>query len=64
MIVCQCTGTTDRDIERLRSEGADSVAAVAAATGAGCHCAPCRREIIELLDAGKRSPTKSGRRAA
>jgi bacterioferritin-associated ferredoxin len=49
MIICQCTGTTDRDIHRLRETGLDSVAAIARTTGAGRHCAPCRMEITRLL---------------
>ncbi len=56
MIICQCTGTTDRDIARLREAGADSAAAIAAATGAGRNCAPCRREIVDLL--ARTSPAK------
>lgn len=49
MIICQCTGTTDRDIARLRAEGLGTVAAVAKVTGAGRNCAPCRIEIVRLL---------------
>lgn len=49
MIICQCTGTTDRDIARLREAGLDTVAAVARSTGAGRNCAPCRLEIVRLL---------------
>lgn len=49
MIICQCTGTTDRDIARLREAGLSSAADVARSTGAGRNCAPCRMEIMRLL---------------
>ncbi len=49
MIICQCTGTTDRDIARLREAGLNTMAGVARATGAGRNCAPCRSEITRLL---------------
>lgn len=49
MIICQCTGTTDRDIAHLRDQGMGTVAAIASVTGAGRNCAPCRLEIIRLL---------------
>lgn len=49
MILCQCTGTTDRDIVRLQAEGHSTARAIAAAVGAGRNCAACRREINRLL---------------
>jgi bacterioferritin-associated ferredoxin len=49
MIICQCTGTTDRDIARLRENGAGTIAAISGMTGAGRNCGPCRREILRLL---------------
>jgi bacterioferritin-associated ferredoxin len=49
MILCQCTGTTDRDIARLQAEGHSTARAIAAAVGAGRNCAACRREINRLL---------------
>jgi bacterioferritin-associated ferredoxin len=55
MILCQCTGTTDRDIARLQAEGHSTARAVAAAVGAGRNCAACRREIHRLL---AESPTE------
>lgn len=57
MIICQCTGTTDRDIARLRAEGLGTVAAVAKLTGAGRNCAPCRSEIVRLLTLPMVGPT-------
>ncbi len=49
MIVCQCTGTTDRDIRRLQSRGANTVADIADVSGAGHNCDSCRDEIGRLL---------------
>ena len=49
MIICQCTGTTDRDIARLRDAGLASVGEIVRTTGAGRNCAPCRLEIVRLL---------------
>jgi len=49
MIICQCTGTTDADIARLREQGMDTVSGIVSATGAGRNCGPCRREIRDLL---------------
>ncbi len=66
MILCQCTGTTDRDIARLCQEGVDSATAIALATGgAGATCAPCRREIVRLLTTGRDElPRPTSRTAA
>lgn len=63
MIICQCTGTTDRDIARLREQGLETVAAVALSSGAGRCCGPCRREIASLLRTGD-DVVGSGERAA
>jgi bacterioferritin-associated ferredoxin len=49
MIVCHCTGATDRDIARLVSEGANSVGDIIRQCGAGRSCAPCRAGLQELL---------------
>lgn len=49
MIICHCTGVTDRDILRLRHEGASTVAEVVRRSGAGRCCSPCRDEIATLL---------------
>jgi len=64
MIICQCTGTTDRDIHRLRETGLDSVAAIARTTGAGRHCAPCRMEITRLLTLSSAAPAQDATCAA
>ncbi len=49
MIVCQCTGTTDRDIRHLQSRGASTAAEIARVSGAGLNCDSCRFEIGRLL---------------
>ncbi len=49
MIVCHCTGTTDRDIAQMRADGARTADAVASATGAGLCCDSCRVEIGRIL---------------
>jgi bacterioferritin-associated ferredoxin len=50
MILCQCKGVTDRTIETLISEGANSLKAIANSCGAGRKCKPCAAEIISMLD--------------
>jgi bacterioferritin-associated ferredoxin len=50
MIVCHCAGVSDTTIARHIEEGAASVADIARLTGAGRCCAPCRREIANLID--------------
>ena len=65
MIVCQCTGTTDRDIARLKADGVGTAAGVALATGgAGGNCAPCRREIKLLLASDDGEQVQSALNAA
>jgi len=49
MIICQCTGATDGAIKNLIREGARSVADIVRRSGCGRCCAPCRREIADLL---------------
>jgi bacterioferritin-associated ferredoxin len=49
MIVCHCTGVTDRDIARLVEEGATTVREITRRCGAGRTCAPCRAGLQELL---------------
>ncbi len=49
MIICQCTGVTDRQIARMIEEGATTVGDIARRCGAGRCCAPCRVEIAEMI---------------
>lgn len=49
MIICQCTGTTDGAIKNIIRDGANSVAEIVRRSGCGRRCAPCRREIADLL---------------
>ncbi len=49
MIICHCTGTTDKAIAELARNGIDSVADITHLTGAGLCCSPCRDEIARLL---------------
>jgi bacterioferritin-associated ferredoxin len=49
MIICLCAAVTDRMIERLIGEGANSVAEIARRCGAGRCCSPCRDEIGAML---------------
>ena len=45
MILCQCSGVTDTTIQKLISEGAATVKAIAMGCGAGKKCKPCASEI-------------------
>jgi bacterioferritin-associated ferredoxin len=49
MILCHCTGTTDRTIERLIEAGATTLSAIVRETGAGRCCQSCREEICDML---------------
>jgi bacterioferritin-associated ferredoxin len=49
MFVCCCMGVTDRAIRRAIDQGAETVEAVAACTGAGTRCGSCRPEIHGML---------------
>lgn len=50
MIVCHCTGVTDRDIAELVADGATTVGEIIRRCGAGRSCGPCRAELEEMLD--------------
>ncbi|MBL8900929.1 MAG: (2Fe-2S)-binding protein [Planctomycetes bacterium] len=49
MILCCCTGTTDRDLRSLVREGARDLDRLGEATGAGACCGGCRPALRELL---------------
>ncbi len=49
MIVCLCKGISDRTLEKIIDEGADSVAAVGRRCGAGTDCGSCKRHIAEMV---------------
>jgi bacterioferritin-associated ferredoxin len=49
MIVCSCFAVSADDVEELVEEGADTVAAVSAACGAGRDCGACREQVAEII---------------
>jgi bacterioferritin-associated ferredoxin len=50
VIVCLCQVVTDKQVKAAIADGAASVDAVAAATGAGTGCGACREEVHSFLD--------------
>ncbi len=49
MIVCQCTGASDRAIRRAVRAGATSVREVAQHCAAGAGCGGCRKTIADII---------------
>lgn len=49
MLVCHCHVVTDRGVKRAIDHGADTVAEIGAACGAGTCCAGCHPELERLL---------------
>jgi bacterioferritin-associated ferredoxin len=49
MILCCCTGTSDRDLRSLVREGVRDLERLGEATGAGACCGGCRPALRELL---------------
>lgn len=49
MIVCECTGTSDRKIRALAEEGVTKVSEVTRRCGAGGCCQSCRPAIARIL---------------
>jgi bacterioferritin-associated ferredoxin len=49
MIVCHCTGVTDRAIRRMIGEGVATLGEITDRTGAGACCESCRQEIHTLI---------------
>jgi NAD(P)H-nitrite reductase large subunit len=50
MIVCHCYCVSDREIRKCAREGAQDLAAVGRACGAGTGCGGCRPEVADILD--------------
>jgi bacterioferritin-associated ferredoxin len=66
MIVCSCFAVSADDVEELVEEGADTVAAVSAACGAGADCGACREQVAEIIAVARllaRRPCPMSRRA-
>jgi bacterioferritin-associated ferredoxin len=59
MIVCICHGVDSTQIRTLIAEGADSVAAIGNACGAGTGCGACRGQIQDFVDCGAEADTVS-----
>ena len=51
MVVCVCSGSNEREIERAIDGGAASLAELAEACRAGTDCGSCHSTLLELLDA-------------
>ncbi len=51
MIVCECTGTSDKKIRNLVREGATTVAEITRRCGAGGCCQACRPLISRIVKA-------------
>ncbi|WP_223787300.1 (2Fe-2S)-binding protein [Marinicella meishanensis] len=56
MYVCICHGVTEKDIQQAVKQGADSIDALRAKTGATSGCGSCLDVALDVLDAN-RSPT-------
>lgn len=51
MLLCLCHGVSEREVERVIAEGADSVEAVGGRCGAGTSCGACLGEIADKVAA-------------
>ncbi len=49
MIVCLCYGKSERDVDAVIRDGAESVEAVGDRCGAGTGCGACVEEIAQRL---------------
>jgi bacterioferritin-associated ferredoxin len=49
MIVCSCTGSTDRDVERAFDAGAVNIDAIGDSCSAGSFCGGCHASLTALL---------------
>ncbi|HIF97273.1 MAG TPA: (2Fe-2S)-binding protein [Myxococcales bacterium] len=49
MLVCQCSGISDRTIRRVVRAGASTVGQVARGCGAGAYCGGCTEAIRDLI---------------
>jgi len=50
MIVCLCTGSSDRDVDRALEGGAGSLSEIGDSCRAGLDCGQCHAALIEILD--------------
>ena len=50
VILCICQSVSDREVDAAIRAGANSVAAVSRACGAGTDCGCCRRTIERRID--------------
>jgi bacterioferritin-associated ferredoxin len=49
VIVCLCRGVSERDIRPDGGGGANTVEAIAAASGSGGDCGACRTMLADLI---------------
>jgi bacterioferritin-associated ferredoxin len=49
MLVCQCSGISDRTIRRVVRAGASTVGQVTQGCGAGAYCGGCTEAIRDLI---------------
>lgn len=49
-VICDCTGTTRTKVQQLIDDGADSLDAIADATGACTGCGSCDILVMEMLE--------------
>ena len=49
MIVCSCTGSTDRDVQSALDAGAASLDAIGETCSAGSFCGGCHSSLSALL---------------
>lgn len=52
MIVCLCTGSSERDIQRAVDGGARSLSDIGEACRAGLDCGGCRTALLGILQRG------------
>ncbi len=52
MIICVCTGASDRDVRRAVDAGAGSIAELSESCRAGDGCGSCHGMLREMLERG------------
>jgi bacterioferritin-associated ferredoxin len=50
VILCLCTGSSDRDIERALEAGAESLSEIGDSCRAGLDCGQCHSALLKILD--------------
>ena len=50
MIVCLCTGSSDRDVARALEAGAKAVSEIGESCGAGRDCGYCHSALLAILE--------------